>query len=80
MLDCPDREPVSTLLLEAALEYARNGFAVLPCEPSNKDPCGCLVPKDIGNDRKPIAGTGGLKKATRDPVIITEWWTLRPDA
>jgi Bifunctional DNA primase/polymerase, N-terminal/Primase C terminal 2 (PriCT-2) len=66
--------------LEAALAYAEIGLAVFPCEPADKSPVGPLVPLDLGPNRKPIKGTGGLKKATRDPVLIREWWTMRPDA
>jgi bifunctional DNA primase/polymerase-like protein len=38
------------------------------------------VPCDLGPDGKPVQGTGGLKKSTTDPAVITEWWTFRPDA
>jgi AAA domain/Bifunctional DNA primase/polymerase, N-terminal/Primase C terminal 2 (PriCT-2) len=66
--------------LEKALSYAKAGIAVIPCEPANKEPIWALVPKDIGPDRKPIPRTGGVKKATRDPKKIAEWWGVRPDA
>jgi len=74
----PPEPPVS--VLEAALEYARAGAAVLPCEPSTKEPIGSLVPQDRDNGRGPVAGTGGVKKATQDPAKIAEWWACRPDA
>jgi Bifunctional DNA primase/polymerase, N-terminal len=70
----------SMTLLDAALAYAAMGVAVLPCEPSTKEPIGPLVPCDIGPKRKPLAGTGGLKKASRDPDVIRGWWRDRPDA
>ena len=66
--------------LEIALAYAEAGVAVIPCEPASKEPVWALVPKDIGPDRKPIPRTGGVKKATRDPAKIAEWWAARPDA
>jgi hypothetical protein len=66
--------------LDYALEYAAAGVAVIPCEPASKEPVWSLVPKDIGPDRKPVPRSGGVKKATRDPATITEWWTMRPDA
>jgi hypothetical protein len=66
--------------LDYALEYAAAGVAVIPCEPASKEPVWSLVPKEIGPDRKPVSRSGGVKKATRDPTKITEWWTMRPDA
>ena len=66
--------------LESALAYAAAGVAVIPCEPASKEPVWSLVPKEIGPDRKPVPRTGGIRKATRDPATITEWWTMRPDA
>ena len=66
--------------LDVALEYAAAGIAVIPCEPSSKEPIWSLVPKDLGPDRKPVPRSGGVKKATRDPKLIAEWWTMRPDA
>ena len=66
--------------LESALAYAAAGVAVIPCEPASKEPIWSLVPKEIGPDRKPVPRTGGIKKATRDPKLIAEWWTIRPDA
>lgn len=55
------------LLLETALHYAREGFAVFPCMPHGKAPIGWLVPH-------------GHLDATTDPVIIKDWWKAEPDA
>jgi putative DNA primase/helicase len=49
---------------EAALELARCGFAVFPCEPRGK---------------KPIV-RGGFKRATIDRPEIEAWWRRTPDA
>jgi hypothetical protein len=49
---------------EHALDYARRGWHVFPCKPSNKAPY--------------IAG--GLNRATTDPDVIAEWWGQWPHA
>ncbi|WP_197688431.1 bifunctional DNA primase/polymerase [Bradyrhizobium lablabi] len=49
---------------EYALDYARRGWHVFPCKPSNKAPY--------------IAG--GLNRATTDPDVIAEWWGQWPHA
>lgn len=64
-------------LLEAALDYARRGWPVFPCNPRNKKP---LVPRDTGEDGKPIPRTGGLAKATTDEDQIRAWWAKWPRA
>lgn len=51
--------------LEAALDYARNGYPVFPCSE---------------NTKIPFAQTNGSKDATTDIVKITEWWTKFPNA
>lgn len=65
-------------MLEAALGYAARGWPVHPCNPRNKVP---LLP----NDRDPVTGdkipkTGGLKKASCDPILIRQWWQRWPKA
>ena len=63
-----DVKTSSTHIMEnAALEYARLGFAVLPLEPRGKKPLGKLVPN-------------GLKNATIDEETIHRWWSEAPDA
>ena len=57
----------SPSFLDAALEWAKVGVAVLPCDPSSKEPIGKLVPH-------------GFKDATTDRETIIRWWALRPDA
>jgi hypothetical protein len=51
-------------LLDAALSYARRGWAVFPCRPRGKTP---LTPH-------------GCKDATTDPATIRAWWTRWPEA
>lgn len=54
-------------MLEHALKYASLGIRVFPLKPRDKVPHGKLVPK-------------GVKQATIDPKVITDWWTRVPDA
>src|SRR6516225_9300778 len=50
--------------LEAALEYARSGTPVFPCNPL---------------DKKPLT-TNGFKDATKDEAQIRAWWQKFPNA
>jgi hypothetical protein len=51
--------------LEAAVAYARLGYAVFPLTPGEKKPHGRLVPH-------------GLKEASREEATITTWWRSCP--
>lgn len=51
-------------LYEAAITYIQQGFAVLPLEVKNKRP---LTPH-------------GVKDASKDPVVIQDWWHKWPNA
>lgn len=70
--------PRFAALLQAALCYAARGWPVFPCNPSNKQPL--LAADKDPETKKPIRGTGGLKKATTDPEQITAWWRKWPHA
>ena len=52
---------------QAAVDYARRGYWVFPCEPRGKKPLGRLVPH-------------GLNQASNDPAVIADWWTKQPNA
>ena len=58
-----------TVMLEAALDYARRGWPVFPCRPGGKEP---LIPKAEGGN--------GVLDATTDQAQITAWWTRWPTA
>jgi bifunctional DNA primase/polymerase-like protein len=60
----PQAQPNVPTELEAALEYARKGLPVFPCNPLDKSP---LTPN-------------GFKDATRDETQIRAWWTRWPNA
>lgn len=64
-------------LLEAALDYARRGWPVFPCDPRTKRPYLAMDRDDAG---KPIKGTGGVTKATTDEDQIRAWWRKWPRA
>jgi putative DNA primase/helicase len=63
--------------LEAALDYARRGWPVFPCDPRNKQP---LLKRDEDAAGKPIKGSGGVSKASIDAEQITAWWMRWPKA
>jgi putative DNA primase/helicase len=62
---------------KAALAYARRGWPVFPCSPQTKRP---LVKRDLDAEGKPIAGTGGVSKATTDEDQVRAWWRQFPNA
>jgi hypothetical protein len=64
-------------ILHFALDYARRGWAVFPCSPQSKFP---LVGCDKDASGNEIKGTGGVKKASRDPAQVTVWWQHWPNA
>ena len=85
--------PILPPTLQAALLYARSGWRVFPCRPRREEFTGrggepvVLKEKEplVGRDKdkitgKPIAGTGGLAKATTDEEQIKAWWRKWPDA
>jgi Bifunctional DNA primase/polymerase, N-terminal len=64
-------------MLHFALDYASRGWAVFPCNPLTKHP---LVGRLLDENGDKIPGTGGVKRATKDPQQIKEWWTRNPNA
>ncbi|MEH3045515.1 phage/plasmid primase, P4 family [Sphingomonas adhaesiva] len=64
-------------MLHAALEYARRGWPVFPCNARDKTP---LVKADRDAAGKPIKGTGGVKQATTDVEKVAAWWRRWPSA
>jgi len=70
-------EQLEKRLMKAALEYARRGWYVFPCNPRNKAPNIGRDKDQAGND---IPNSGGLYKATRGENQIRAWWQLWPNA
>src|SRR5947209_18345660 len=67
------------VLLEAALAYARRGWAVFPTHTMRGDRCscgsnGCTSPAKHPHTKQ------GLKEATTDEAQIREWWKRWRDA
>lgn len=78
-------------MLEAALEYARRGWRVFPCDWRQDDEAKAgekrrkrakspLVGQDKDEHGKGIDGTGWKKKATADEAQIRAWWGRWPKA
>ncbi len=62
-------------MCEAALEFARRGWPVFPCNDRNGRP---LLGRDRDEENKPIPNSGGLTKATCDEDQIRAWWSKWP--
>lgn len=69
-------------MLDHALDYARRGWPVFPCNPSPEPGIGKrpLVGRDRDQAGNPVPNTGGLTKATTDEAQILAWWTRWPGA
>lgn len=66
----------TNLLLEAALNYAKQGWAVLPLHVCTNGRCSCNNRKCTSPGKHP-ATANGLKDATRDQQTIQAWWKTR---
>jgi len=73
-------------MLEAALDYAEQGFKVFPCcWPTPEGKCGCGNKSESHQAGKsPVYKKGliehGLLDASSDPERIRKWWKQWPDA
>src|SRR5262245_44671405 len=67
-------------LLDAALVFGKYNVSIFPCDPETKVPIPRRDPDPTGKYPRGIPGTGGVKKATCDPIIITQWWNRNPHA
>ena len=61
----------------AAIDFARRGWFVFPCNEKNGRP---LVVGDKDGQGVTIKNSGGLHKATRDEAQIEAWWRKWPRA
>jgi hypothetical protein len=66
--------------LDAALEYARQGWPVFPLHTPIKGRCSCGNPKCGKTTGKHPRTLHGLKDATTSEAVIREWWEKWPDA
>ena len=71
-------------MLDAALRYAEQGWAVFPVWAPNGDgECTCERAGACEHPGKHPMGRlapRGFLDATTDPAIITRWWTQAPEA
>jgi hypothetical protein len=65
--------------LQAALNYAAEGWAVFPCHTVGAAGCSCHQPECHSPGKHPTVARG-LHAATTDQEIIRSWWRRRPDA
>jgi hypothetical protein len=68
--------------VDAALIYAAQGFAVLPCWWAADGRCACKSPRCASPSKHPIAEAvpNGCKGATKDADTIRRWWGKWPQA
>ncbi len=72
--------PSTDELLTAALEYARNGWAVFPCHTPINGVCDCRAEGNCESPGKHPWTKNGLSDATTDELKIRRWWRERPIA
>lgn len=65
--------------LEAALRYAKYGWAIFPVYEIADGKCSCGKP-DCQNPGKHPRTPNGVKDASKDPDQIRKWWTQYPEA
>jgi hypothetical protein len=73
-----DAAPTSDELLQAALEYARSGWAVFPCHSTINGRCDCTKGPDCTDAGKHPWTKNGLSDASTDELQIRRWWKARP--
>lgn len=67
--------------IDAAVVYAKRGWAVFPCNSPGPSPGGCSCgAAECGSVAKHPRIAGGLKSATTDQAQIERWWQQWPRA
>ena len=72
--------PTSDELLQAALEYARQGWAVFPVHTPINGVCDCYAGAACKSPGKHPWTKNGLSDATTEELKIHRWWKERPIA
>jgi hypothetical protein len=67
-------------LLEAAIEYTKRGWAVIPIHYVHPDGLCSCGNKDCNSIAKHPLTPHGVKDATTAITVITDWWMMYPDA
>ena len=65
---------VVQLMLNTALEYAARGWPVFPVHGIKHGKCTCRKPNCTSSGKHPLT-RHGLKDATTDKAIISQWWS-----
>jgi len=73
-------ESACNSLLEAALEYAAQGWRVFPLHNPTSAGCSCQKPDCNNSTGKHPRISNGLKGASLDASRIRGWWAKWPDA
>jgi putative DNA primase/helicase len=74
---------IAPLHINAALDYAQRGWSIVPLWPINEDlscACGNRDCKSPGKHPLGSLVSTGIKEATSDLAIISQWWAGWPDA
>ncbi len=66
-------------MLDAALELAQRGFAIVPCHSMRDGGCSCGA-ADCRSKAKHPRTEHGLDDASKEPERIRSWWQRWPDA
>lgn len=72
--------PTPDELLQAALEYARQGWKVMPVHTPINGVCDCQLGEKCKSPGKHPWTRNGLSDATTDELVIRRWWKERPIA
>jgi hypothetical protein len=73
------RSSIGRRPIDAAVIYARRGWAVFPCHCPAPGGCSCGS-RECSSQAKHPRVAGGLKSATTDEEQIREWWARWPKA
>ncbi len=66
--------------LNAALRYAERGLDVIPLQGvDDRGACRCARPDCPSPGKHPVT-PHGVKDASRDPLVLRDWWEVAPDA
>ena len=71
---------MSTSMKEAALTYARRGWAVFPLHSPLGKGCSCRKGAECSSPGKHPRTDNGLKDASTDDAQVSEWWSRWPNA
>lgn len=76
----PENKNTKNRKFEAALDYQKRGWAVLPLHTVVKGLCSCSKKEECSSPGKHPRTKNGVKDATKDPEKIQAWWTRWPNS